>query len=435
MSHMTRSIALMSLLLAGCASCSAGEEQDAGPNSAELDADQEADVAPDGDADGDADHNDSDVDTEADVESDADADEDADDDGLPPPVAMELVEVPRDREGLDCGPGCRQVTFAAPIFLNEYEMNESHLVYRSEVIPSPLFLVDLESGAEYELDACDDYFCSQPAIHGSMLSYSTKFHDDDILSWTLWRYELNAPERHPLVRRRMTHRSRPLADVDLNGEIVAWYDSFVYPAGLYAMSIHGGEVIELTPKRCLCYGRPELSGRQVVFDSTHTGPMDIWLVDVDTREQEHLVDHRAPQFDPAFDGRWVVWTDGRNDPSASPYDHRRNPDIYGMELTGRTVEPLCTHPAVQLYPDVRDGLVVWEDFRNAEDPNNAWSTRANTDVYLLDLETRREVQVTSLPGPERRPRVFGRRVFFVAEDRIGQTAVFMIDLDEAGLLE
>jgi len=78
--------------------------------------------------------------------------------------------------------------------------------------------------------------------------------------------------------------------------------------------------------------------------------------------------------------------------------------------------------------------VVWEDWRNAEEPNNGWS-RGNIDVYLLGLESRREVQVTSLPGPERRPRVRGRRVFFVAEDRIGQTAVFMVDLEEAGLLE
>jgi Tol biopolymer transport system component len=56
------------------------------------------------------------------------------------------------------------------------------------------------------------------------------------------------------------------------------------------------------------------------------------------------------------------------------------------------------------------------------------------DIYLLDLETRREVQVTSLPGPERMPRIWGRRLFYVAEDLIGQQAIFMIDLDEAGLL-
>jgi hypothetical protein len=44
------------------------------------------------------------------------------------------------------------------------------------------------------------------------------------------------------------------------------------------------------------------------------------------------------------------------------------------------------------------------------------------------------VQVTSLPGPERMPRIWGRRLFYVAEDLIGQQAIFMIDLDEAGLL-
>ena len=79
--------------------------------------------------------------------------------------------------------------------------------------------------------------------------------------------------------------------------------------------------------------------------------------------------------------------------------------------------------------------VVWEDLRNADDPNDGRNEDANSDIYLLELATGREVQVTSLPGPERRPRVMGTRVFFVADDLIGQAAVFMIDLVEAGLID
>lgn len=427
---------LLSMLGAGCTSCSKNGEHDGGDDGGDGDTGTDADVARDVDVVGDAGVDaDADDGGRADTDIVPDSDYDTDEAELPPPVAMELVEVPHDREGLDCGPGCHQVTFAAPILYNEYEMSERYLVYLNgrDIRPSPLFLVDLESGVEYELDACTDYWCSPPAIDGSMLSYSTTPHDDDTV-WTLWRYQVNEPERYPLVRRSMTHRSRPLADVDFSQGFVAWYDSFVHPAGLYAMSIHGGEVIELTPEHCLCYGDPELFGRQVVFEGWQTGNRDIWLVNIDTLEHENLVDHRAPQFDPAFDGQWAVWADGRNDPSSSPYDQRVNPDIYGLELASRREEPLCDHPAVQLYPDVRDGLVVWEDWRNAEEPNNGWRYE-DIDVYLLDLESRQEVQVTNLHGPERRPRVFGRRVFFVADDRIGQTAVFMVDLDEAGLLE
>jgi hypothetical protein len=200
------------------------------------------------------------------------------------------------------------------------------------------------------------------------------------------------------------------------------------------MGIRGGEVIDLTAEHCLCYGDPELEGRLVVYEGWRTGQYNVWLVDVDTLAEENLSQGSAPQFDPTFDGRWVVWTDGRNDPSADPYGYRVNPDIYGMELASGVEEPLCDHPATQLYPDVRDGLVAWEDYRNAEDPNGAWVEGANVDVYLLDLATRREIQVTSLPGAERQPRVVGTRVYFIAADLLGQDAVFVVDLVAAGLV-
>jgi len=56
------------------------------------------------------------------------------------------------------------------------------------------------------------------------------------------------------------------------------------------------------------------------------------------------------------------------------------------------------------------------------------------DSYLMDLATRREVHATDLPGPELEPRIWGHRLFYVAKDLIGQWAIFMVDLDEAGLL-
>jgi Tol biopolymer transport system component len=199
------------------------------------------------------------------------------------------------------------------------------------------------------------------------------------------------------------------------------------------MSLDGGEVISLTRNECPCYGAPHLWGREVVYESTR-GWHDIWLVNIDTLEERNLNDDRVEQWTPAFDGRWVVWSDGRNDPCSLPSWDLCNTDIYGMAMPDGEIEPLCDHPAVQTHPDVHLGLVAWEDFRNAEDPNDGNARDANIDIYLLDLDTRREVQVTNLPGPERMPRIWGRRLFYVAEDLIGQQAIFMIDLDEAGLL-
>jgi len=229
----------------------------------------------------------------------------------------------------------------------------------------------------------------------------------------------------------MTNRGREVRDLDLYDRTVVWYDSAIDPAGLYAMSIDGGDVIGLTRNECGCYGPPLIWGRQVVYESW-AGWYDILLVNIDTLEERNLTDDETPQFCSAFDGTWVVWGDSRNDPN--PYVMLVNPDIYGIELPDGEIEPLCNNPATQLFPTVHDGLLAWMDLRNNEDPNDGTNWDANWDIYLMDLETRREVQVTNLPGPERMPRLWGHRLFYVAKDLIGQWAIFMVDLDEAGLL-
>ena len=405
-------------LLGGCGACKPAGE---------ADADREAGA--DGDADREAG-----ADGDADQDLDEDLDAEADSDELPPPMPMEMVEVARDREGLDCGPGCRQVSFAEGPNYGEYAISERYLTYLGDG-PRALYVVDLDDGREYRVDACPGVECSPPGLDADLLAYSTRPREGrDWNTWTLWRYRIGEPERHPLVRRTMTEFARPMDWFDVSGDTVAWYDSAVYPAGLHAMSLLGGEVTSLTRERCVCYGPPELAGRQVVYEGWQSRSRDIWLVDIDTLEEERLVDDPLPQFDPAFDGQWVVWADGRNDPSFDPYGRRVNPDIYGMDLATRVEEPLCDHPAVQLFPDVRDGLVVWKDLRNAADPNDAWASGADADIYALELATRRELQVTSLPGAEWGPRVLGRRVFFIARDLVGQWAIFVVDLDEAGLL-
>ncbi|MFZ5787183.1 MAG: TolB family protein, partial [Acidobacteriota bacterium] len=209
-----------------------------------------------------------------------------------------------------------------------------------------------------------------------------------------------------------------------------WYDSEVAPAGLYAMQLAGGDVISLTRNECRCYGEPHLWGRQVVYETWREGPRDIHIVDVDTLEDRAITHSLVQQFDPAFDGQWVVWTDSRNDPSeGDPYNHLVNPDIFGLELPDGTEQAICDHPAVQLGPRVHDGLVSWTDYRNSEHPNDG-TVAGNTDIFLLDLRTGIDYQVTSSPAAEYASRLSGRKLYYLADDATGAVAVFEVDLVE-----
>jgi hypothetical protein len=422
-----------SMLAAGCASCDSRAPLDTGPDGAAGDGDVDHDVR------------DTDLDLHDDeMEADIDPDDFELDTGLfDGALPMDPTEIPHDRLGRDCGRGCTQISFAQPARPYSYDVGERYVTYRtamSDISYSPFFY-DLNTCKEYLLVSCDPYIgdpenCTTPSVYGNTIVFSTRLFSDtsDTPDMTLWRYRVGDAFRVPLVTRRMTDYYAPMLDFDVHQGMVAWWDSAIPPIGIYAMSLEGGEVIGLTRNECACYWYPHLWGREVAFESAD-GWYDISIVNIDTLARRNLNSDRVEQWYPAFDGRWVVWTDGRNDPSPSSINHQFNPDIFGMEMPDGEIEPLCDHPAAQTNPDVYLGLVAWEDFRNAEDPNdgNRWDT-ADVDIYLLDLETRREVQVTNLPGPEIAPRIWGRRLFFMARDLLDQWAIFMVDLDDAGLL-
>ena len=417
-----------SMLAADCTSCSSNRPGDTG-----TEPDLDGDITNDADAeanDSDAEAYDSDVEDEIPPE-DADISDGA--------ITMDPVEIPRNRPGLDCGRGCTQVSFADMVWAYYYDVGGRYIVYKGDTTRSP-HIYDLESSKEYLLVGCDPHVgdlenCLSPAVDKNIIIFSSRLFSDisDTPEITLWRYKIGDSYRYPLVTRRMTDYTAPLINIDVHQDMVSWWDSAIDPLGLYAMSLDGGEVIGLTRNECPCYGAPQLWGREVVYESTRSWH-DIWVVNIDTLEERDLNNDRVEQWTPAFDGRWVVWSDGRNDPCPLPSWDLCNTDIYGMAMPDGEIEPLCDHPAVQTHPDVHLGFVAWEDFRNAEDPNDGNARDANIDIYLLDLDTRREVQVTNLPGPERMPRIWDHRLFYVAEDLIGQQAIFMIDLDEAGLL-
>jgi hypothetical protein len=413
-----------SLLAAGCTSCNDSVVHDAAPEVLGADVDTDHDGS------------DGDVDSDQDV-----IEADLPDGALP----MQPTEIPHDRLGMDCGRGCRQISFADTVWPYFYEVGGRYLVYENFTQESTcvtLFLIDLETLVEYQLLNCDYYTggdesCGEVTVNNETISFVTSLWDlrfDPDHEQTVWLYYVGDSYRTPLVRRVSTAEGRGLGYIRIHRDMIAWYDSHIPEAGLYVMNLDGGEITDLTPSHCNCYGIPNLWGRQVVYEDFEFFS-DIFLVNIDTLEHRNLNNDLVEQWDPSFDGQWVAWTDGHNDPCSLPSWDLCNPDIFGMEMPDGEIEPLCDHPAAQTHPDVHLGLVAWEDFRNAEDPNdgNRWDT-ANVDIYLLDLETRREMQVTNLPGPEIAPRIWGRRLFFMARDLIDQWAIFVVDLDEAGVL-
>lgn len=112
-----REVALLSAAAAaallGCASCDG--------------------TPPGGDADTDAD---ADTDTDADSDADADVDRpDAEEHELPDPEPVELIELPPGRPGMECGVGCRQISFADSVFRDlDYDVGDRKTTTSKRVV-------------------------------------------------------------------------------------------------------------------------------------------------------------------------------------------------------------------------------------------------------------------------------------------------------------
>jgi len=107
-----------------------------------------------------------------------------------------------------------------------------------------------------------------------------------------------------------------LADIVRPGEIV--FHKTTGRQGLREFRLDGSGVPEGGRLLTRTEGRdrqPVYSrdGRRVLFTSTRTGNLDLWRMDLDTKQVQQLTDDAAQDWDPGFspDGRQIVWSSDR----------------------------------------------------------------------------------------------------------------------------
>ncbi len=175
---------------------------------------------------------------------------------------------------------------------------------------------------------------------------------------------------------------------------------------------------------------------QAMWKYGESGYSQIMLHDTASGRSRLLAPHAGNQYFARIQGDRVVWIDNRNSPGS--HIDQKNSDIYMHDLTTGKTRAVSTHQARQDLPDVEGDLVVWEDWRN--NPNTITprygSEFRNSDVYLKDMKSGQEFQLTSFANKgfddvETKPRIDGRRVFFSGVSLESGIAVFMIDLDQA----
>jgi len=88
---------------------------------------------------------------------------------------------------------------------------------------------------------------------------------------------------------------------------------------------------------------------------------------------------------PSVSGDWVVWMDNRTG----------NPDIYLYNLIENVEWPLAAGPQLDMYPDIKDDIVVWMHY---EEQFESWAIRALDIVAVNRSQLERGITEPSRPS-------------------------------------
>jgi len=111
-------------------------------------------------------------------------------------------------------------------------------------------------------------------------------------------------------------------------------------------------------------------------------------------------------FDPDIYGNRIVWHDCRNE----------NDDIYMYNLSTSKETQITTNKSHQTYPVIYGDRVVWIDSRNGND-----------DIYMYNLSTSKETRITSSVSEKSYPDIYSNRVVWM-DQRNGNIDIYMCDL-------
>lgn len=347
-------------------------------------------------------------------------------------------------KGIPCGKGCQQVTFGdSP---NEYDVFGNLLVYSGGGgIDRSVYMVDLAKDEEWLVHK-PAYpkrpACNTVATDGTRLAYSctispipgdyndpiqiydpTTKIEQDLRCWKIDVNKGHSPAWIGLGQQGIVVDMSFKSQSTLDAHFYRFSDdSFTNISqrfgGVYNTRISGDNIVWF---QTWDWGAPPYT--QIVLYNTHT------------KKKRFLAPFAGNQYNPRIRGSKVVWVDNRNSPGN--HGDLGNSDIYVHDLkTGKTTAA-CTHKAQQDLPDVEDDRVVWMDWRNNKPtptPKFMGSQRLNSDIYMKDLKTGKEIQITAFAAKgykdlELDPRIDRNRVFFRMIYQ-GGVAVFMIDLKQ-----
>ncbi|WP_139490013.1 TolB family protein [Brevibacillus dissolubilis] len=196
------------------------------------------------------------------------------------------------------------------------------------------------------------------------------------------------------------------AGIDISTDYAVWINEDDDDQGIVVYDMDNGTsfVVAANGKDKLL---PKVDGKYVVWiDTRHDSQGDIYLYDIDKKQEKRLTTDAAVPSQLALEGKYVVWTDKRGGKS----------DIYAYDITAGTEKKL-TASGVASSPDIDRSLVVYEDTRHGD-----------SDIFTYDLSTNTENKIVSSKKIQKHPSIDGDTIAYEDNQYDGYYEISTYDL-------
>jgi beta propeller repeat protein len=161
---------------------------------------------------------------------------------------------------------------------------------------------------------------------------------------------------------------------------------------------------------------PDIYGNTIVWQDNRNGNWDIYIFDLSTKKEIHTTNLSNQTF-PAIYGNRVVWEDERNG----------GHDIYLQDLSTKA-QTRITKSGKAYNPKIYGDQIVWTDGRNGGSINEWGIPVGNWDIYMYDISTRKETQITTNASTQANPDIYGNRIVWEDNREWGANQIGMYDL-------
>jgi TolB protein len=122
----------------------------------------------------------------------------------------------------------------------------------------------------------------------------------------------------------------------------------------------------------------------------------------------------------------IVWMDNRNGGGENYLDPTANWDIYMYNLSTSKETQITTNKFLQIRPVIYEDRIVWMDNRNGGSDDWLFPT-GNWDIYTYNLSTSKETQITTSESLQMYPAIFGDNIVCIDSSN-GKKEIYVYNL-------